>query len=139
MRSFRKGIELFFIYLLVIVGIFVLQFRTDSNIIEKIKGLQITLIKADNDNSVTLQNKFSLSYNGLNFHSDDQQCARIRYKESRSFINTKLVNYSKTDSSLTLYFSDDINITFEVIGDSEEAPLSVHVSLPEDAEAFYLP
>lgn len=139
MRSFRKGIELFFIYLLVIVGIFVLQFRTDSNIIEKIKGLQVTLIKSDNDNSVTLQNKFSLSYNGLNFHSDDQQSARVRYKESRSFINTKLTDYSKTDSSLTLKFSDDISITFDVTGDSEDAPLSVHVNLPEDAEAFYLP
>ncbi len=139
-RSVRKGLELFFIDIIIIVGIFILQFRTDSNIIEKIGNLQVTLIKSETaDNSQKLQNKFQLSYNGLHFHSDDQLSARVRYKDSKSFIDLKLLDYEKEDNGFTFIFSEDVKVSFVLNDLSEESPLTVNTSLPPDAEALYFP
>ena len=42
-HAFRKALVVFCVDLAIIIGIFVLQFRTDSTIIEKIGNLQVTL------------------------------------------------------------------------------------------------
>ena len=47
-QNFRKALGLLIVDTLIIIGIFVLQFRTDSSIIEKIGNLQISLEKAEN-------------------------------------------------------------------------------------------
>ena len=40
-RIIRKAISLLIVDVIIIIGIFVLQFRTDSSIIEKIENLQL--------------------------------------------------------------------------------------------------
>ena len=72
-RILKKALGLLIVDIVIIIGIFVLQFRTDSNIIKKIGNLQITLAGAESqDGSSVLKNKLRVSYNGINFFCDDQ-------------------------------------------------------------------
>ena len=48
-RVFRKALGMILVDIVIIIGIFVLQFRTDSNIIEKIGNLQVTLTKSESE------------------------------------------------------------------------------------------
>lgn len=94
MRSFRRGIAITGAYLAIIIGIFVLQFRTDSTIIEKIGSLQVTLEKQDSESSnPDLQNKLIASYNGLNFFTDDQNSAKVVLKGKTKPVDIILKNY----------------------------------------------
>ena len=90
-RVFRKALGMIIVDIAIIIGIFVLQFRTDSNIIEKIGNLQVTFTKSeanyekksssDSQKTVdntekekpdfTLKNKMLVSYNGANFYFDE--------------------------------------------------------------------
>lgn len=47
-KNIRKGLGLLIVDIAIIIGIFLLQFRTDSRILEKLGLLQITLEKAEN-------------------------------------------------------------------------------------------
>lgn len=141
MRSFRKGLELLVVYIVLIIGIFVIQFRTDLNIIEKIGNLQITLTKLENSEDPSLlQNKIQVNYNGLNFHSDNQNSAKILMKDSMNVKDVELVSYSKpSDTKIVFNFTDNVVLNFEVTSDAEEASLSVAVELPDEISAFYIP
>ncbi len=142
MRSFRKALELLVVYIVLIIGIFILQFRTDSNIIEKIGNLQVTLARLENsDNPKLLQNKLQISYNGLNFHSDDQTSAKYVQKGSTSAKNLKLVSYEANpeENKIRFLFSNDVALRFEIAGTEPEAPLSIFAELPSDIDSVYLP
>lgn len=141
MRSFRKGLELLVIYIIFIIGIFIIQFRTDLNIIEKIGNLQITLTKIENsEDDSLLQNKLQIGYNGLNFHADDQNPARIYNKKENISKNIKLVSYEKpSDSKILFNFSDDVKISFETVGEDLEETLTIIALLPENVDACYIP
>ena len=96
-KRLKKALGLLVVDTLIIIGIFILQFRTDSNIIEKIGNLQITLAQAesaldgqnqsvdlqaevseDNNGKTLLQNVLMLSYNGINISIDDKHPAFIQ-------------------------------------------------------------
>ena len=67
-RRIKKALGLIIVDIAIIIGIFILQFRTDFNIIEKLGNLQITLARAEDseDNQLdgekqSLQNILMLS------------------------------------------------------------------------------
>ena len=63
MRVIRKAIGLLIVDIVIIIGIFILQFRTDSSILKKIGNLQIAMARSeDEDSPDTLQNKLEVSY-----------------------------------------------------------------------------
>ncbi len=140
MRSFRKGLLFLFVDVAIIIGIFVLQFRTDSSILEKFGKLQLSLELSNAEENITvLSNKLQVLYNGLNFHSDDQNCAALTFKDS-SRKEIKLTNWQKTsDLSFCLNFTEGVLLNFILSGDDAAASLSVTANLPDDAEALYLP
>ena len=71
-RILKKALGLLIVDIVIIIGIFVLQFRTDSNIIMKIGNLQLTLESQEEiDGVIIYKNKVRLSYNGINFFCDD--------------------------------------------------------------------
>mgnify|MGYP006388355711 CR=1 FL=1 len=66
-KRLKKALGLLVVDTLIIIGIFILQFRTDSNIIEKIGNLQITLAQAESaldgqNQSVDLQPEVSANF-----------------------------------------------------------------------------
>ena len=58
--SFRKSFALLVVYAVVIIGIFIIQFKNDSIISEKLGSLHITLFESVAEgNSVSLKNKMN--------------------------------------------------------------------------------
>lgn len=141
MHSFRKGLIIFLADIFIIIGIFVLQFRTDSTIIEKIGGLQVTLEKQENpENDVFLKNNMVVTYNGLNFFSDDQNSIKMLPAGKSKPQNLTLKNWAKRDDKgISLYFSDDVTLMFDLGDDEENAPLTVGISMPAEVETVFVP
>ena len=108
-RIIRKALCLLLVDIVIIIGIFVLQFRTDSSIIQKIGNLQFSFSQSENkDNELFLLNKVRISYNGINFYFDDQTPAIVRDKNSE-IIPVSFTGYEKKDDlSYILNFSKSV-------------------------------
>ncbi len=67
----RKLLGFSFLYLLILFGIFALQFRSDSVLSKSFGALRLILTETkDVDNNPVLKNAFQVSFNGLTFYSD---------------------------------------------------------------------
>ncbi|MCQ2593305.1 MAG: hypothetical protein MJ188_11040 [Treponema sp.] len=155
MRIIRKALGLFVVDIAIIIGIFVLQFRTDSNIIEKIGNLQVTFTKTDEQISKNKSsdgndyNEFSLfkneiqaSYNGINFNIDKTHPAKFTLQSDTIDSpdrTAQFINYHKHENELSLEFNDDIVISFIFSDTSENGGLLVFADLPNSIKEFYLP
>lgn len=138
-RIFRKALGLLIADIVIIIGIFVLQFRTDSSIIEKLGSLQITLEKLENQ-SDSLKNKFIASYNGITLFCDDQHPVQIAKSDSKTKKDVKLINWTRiSDTSCRLSFTDGVNIVIGVTSASPTATLTTTASLPSGVSDIYIP
>ena len=140
MHIIRKALGLLIVDIVLIIGIFVLQFRTDSTILEKIGNLQITLALTEAENNVSeLKNKLQVTFNGVNFYCDDQSPAQIMRKGSGKKTNVVLKSWDKDDHSFKLEFSEGVTVVFSVSSEAPDASLSTAVKLPSTVSSFYLP
>lgn len=140
MRRLRKALGLFIVDIVIIIGIFVLQFRTDSNIIEKLGNLQVTLTKSDSENDeFILKNYLKASYNGFNLYFDDQTPAKVLLKGEEEKKNIHLLSYNKDDSTFRFEFTEGVAFNISLSDDSSEAPLTVRAEVPQTVQNFYLP
>ncbi|MBP5520199.1 MAG: hypothetical protein J6X84_06445 [Treponema sp.] len=138
-RILKKALGLLVVDIIIIIGIFVLQFRTDSSIIKKIGNLQITLETQENQNGeVSYKNKVRVSYNGINFYCDDQSPATLT-KNNRE-VGIRFVGVEQKNSlSYTLKFQNNVKVTFELASAEPAAALSIITDLPAEATGFSLP
>ncbi len=138
-RILKKALGLLIVDIVIIIGIFVLQFRTDSNIIKKIGNLQITLAGAEGqDGSSIYKNKLRVSYNGVNFFCDDQNPAII--KKDGKQVPLTLVDCEQPDElSFIVKFTENVKVTFELASLDTEASLAVLADFPSDISSFLLP
>ena len=139
-RIIRKAISLLIVDVIIIIGIFVLQFRTDSSIIEKIGNLQFTFSQTeDAEKGMIPQNKFRLTYNGINFYFDNQNpVTAVKSDETKSPLT--LVSWQKNDDlSYTLNFTDDVKVTFKLDSIEENASLFVDSEIPAQIKSIFLP
>ncbi|MDD5776602.1 MAG: hypothetical protein PUD33_03120 [Treponema sp.] len=139
-RIIRKAISLLIVDVIIIIGIFVLQFRTDSSIIEKIGNLQLTFSQTeDAEKGMIPQNKFRLTYNGINFYFDNQNpVTAVKSDETKSPLT--LVSWQKNDDlSYTLNFTDDVKVTFKLDSIEENASLFVDSEIPAQINSIFLP
>lgn len=140
MRIIRKALGLLIVDIVIIIGIFVLQFRTDSSIIEKIGNLSFTFAQSEDQNqNVLLKNKLNISYNGLNFYCDDQHPAM--YMDGSSAAKpVQFVGYEKVDDlSYRLSFENNIGIIFELATAEPTASLAIIGELPSGVSNFAIP
>ena len=161
-RVIRKGLGIFIVDIAIIIGIFVLQFRTDSNIIEKIGNLQVTFTKSEanyekksasdsqktsqsTENSeneepeFTLKNKMLVSYNGANFYFDEQTPPYILFSGQEEKTVAELKSWEKSEKELKVSFTQNINLYFTLNELKEDSPLIVYAELPRSVQNFYLP
>ena len=145
-RVIRKSLGMLLAYFVIIIGIFVLQFRTDSSIMEKIRNLHITLEKSDETNSpFALKNKMQLTYNGLNLYFDDQKPAYAIKTRTNQSENLKLVDWKKGEDSFDLFFTNDVVLHLSLSDEDEtsaadsDSTFFASVSLPEQYSALFLP
>ena len=143
-RRIKKALGLLLVDIVLIIGIFVLQFRTDSNIIEKIGNLQITLEKEDNQTNVTvdnplLQNYLYLAYNGMNISIDQQHPAMIVRSGNETKEPVVLESYKKDNLSMEFVFTENVKMKVSLLDETQNSPLNIKVFLPSEIESFILP
>lgn len=147
-RVIRKGLGIFIVDIAIIIGIFVLQFRTDSNIIEKIGNLQVTFTKSEANydkksekdaSDFTLKNKMLVSYNGANFYFDEQTPPYILFSGQNEKTVAELQSWEKSEKELKVSFTQNINLYFTQSENTEDSPLIVYADLPRSVQNFYLP
>lgn len=135
----RKAFTLLVVYAVLIIGIFILQFKNDSIISEKLGNLHITLLEsAQDDNSILLKNKFSVKFNGLNFSGTEDNPVRAMIKGADRPIVLK--TWKKVSPlSCELSFSNDIALRFSVSDDTAKAYLSIEGTLPPEVSRVFVP
>ena len=106
-NSFRKSLALLAVYAVVIIGIFIVQFKNDSIISEKLGSLHITLFESvAEDNSVSLKNKMNVMFNGITFSASDENPATVMIGNKKQPIS--LVSWKKLSPlSCVFYFTNN--------------------------------
>ena len=140
MRVIRKAIGLLIVDIVIIIGIFILQFRTDSSILKKIGNLQVTMTKADSaEEQFALKNKLEISYNGLSIHSDDQNSIKIIQKGESVAKSIRLIDYEEANLQYTFHFTDDVSLVVMLAQNEQEAPLTIYADVPKTISDVYVP
>lgn len=125
----RKSLGLTVLYAVIIVGIFVIQFRSDSIIRKTIHSMRVTLVEAENTSgNAGLKNQFQIAYNGIQFTGDDTNS--VEYSINDVTKKAVLKSFDEGEYSLTLNFSNNIKIHFSIADDSDNAPLMITGEFP---------
>lgn len=139
-RVIRKALGMLFAYFVIIIGIFVLQFRTDSSILKKIRNLHITMEKSEEENPLyPLKNKLQISYNGLILFIDDQNPAWYTKRGINHKEEIRLIDWTSDEKSCTFQFTDDIKLTVGLSSDDDSASFYAESDMPEEIAMLYLP
>lgn len=138
MRSLRKLIGLAILYAIIIVGIFLIQFRSDLLIRKNFHGIKVTLSQTENnDYSSSLKNYFQISYDGITFSADDD--APVTFSEDGTERPVKLISYEEQESSFTLEFEDEVKLIFALENEGQEnSALTISAKMPESARSVTL-
>ena len=135
-KSIRKVFGLVALYAVFIVGIFVMQFKSDSIIRKNIRAMRVTLSETESESGQTsLKNSFQLSFNGLLFSADENN--PITYtREDSTEVPVRLLSLDEGESlSYALNFSDGVRLTFSLSEDSDAASLWIAAEMPPNASA----
>lgn len=135
----RKAFTLLVVYAVLIIGIFILQFKNDSIISEKLGNLHITLLESvQDDNSILLKNKFSVKFNGLNFTGTDDEPVRAMINGADKPLSLRTWKIL-SPLSCELSFSNDVSVRFSVSDETSRAYLSVEGVLPQNVSQVFIP
>ena len=124
----RKFFGLTILYAVIIIGIFILQFKTESVISQNIGSLRISLAQVEQeDNKTELRNQLQVNFNGVGFTATDSTPAIVSNSNiSGSEKNLVLKSWSKpTDLSAEFLFTDGSSITFTVSDKTSKASLTI--------------
>ena len=142
-HPFRKSFGLIVLYSIIIIGIFVLQFRNESVVSKNIGLLSISFAQSQNEaGEISLKNTLQVSFKGISFIADEVTPAQLYLTEgdgSQIKKNLTLVSYEqKTPLSYTFNFSNNTSLTFAVSGTDSSAAFSITASLPPESSGLYL-
>lgn len=135
-NSIRKIFGYIVLYAVFIVGIFVVQFRSDSLIRKNIRAMRVTLSETENESGhSSLKNNFQLSFNGLLFSGDDKN--PVTYTKSDfTEVPVRLLSLDEGDSlSYALNFSGGVRLVFSLSEDSDSASLWIAAEMPPEANS----
>lgn len=135
----KKSFSLLIIYAVLIIGIFILQFKNDSIISEKLGSLHVTLYESASDNNnISLKNRFAVKFNGLNFTgTEDSPVHAVINGREREIALTSWKKLSAL--SCELDFTNNIAIRFAVSDDTSKAHFSMESVLPSNVSRVLIP
>ena len=109
----RKFLGLTVLYSVIILGIFLLQFRSETALSQSFAGLRLQLVETQSDSQQRLlKNTFQATYKGLNIFADDQSPVTIT-KADDTVQPVSLYSWKEIDASnFTLYFDQAITLHF---------------------------
>ena len=120
----RKLLGLTVLYAVLIVGIFIVQFKSESVISKNIGALRFTLAQTENENKETsLRNQMQASFRGISFLCSDSDPVTVDGNP------VQLVSVEQSgDLSSIVTFSDSSTLTFTLSDKSNESSLSVNAN-----------
>lgn len=132
----RKFAGLTVLYIVLILGIFLLQFRSETVISESFGNMRLQLTETQTQNTDRqLKNRFQISFRGLVLSGDDTHPVYLTTTTAEEPLPVALTGWRKNgDLSFTLYFENNVSLLFSVSDTTQEALLSIIASLPESAE-----
>lgn len=131
----RKFLGLLALYTFIIVGIFVLQFKTESIISRTLGSLSLTLAQTQTeDDQIKLKNQFEVEYKNIKFSASEKNpvMAKTKNGEIQALV---LDNYEETANGFTILFQNNAKISFAVNGDK----LSVFPSYNDTYKSYTIP
>lgn len=143
----KKSISLVILYSVIIVGIFVLQFRNESVISKNFGSLRISLAQTqDKAGNTSLKNSIQVSFKGISFTADEVFPAILtkkiideNNKEQTVTEHLVLESYDQpTPLSVIFNFNGGSSITFTASDETPNANLSVFSTMPKDATSITL-
>ena len=145
-HPFRKVLGLTVLYSIIIIGIFVLQFRNQSEIFKNIGSLRMSAAeKTDSDGNVSLQNTLTVSFKGISFSADETHPLIMEFsgKNPPAPENLVFLSWEQSDSlSFRFNFSQNVSLVFSVSDETPSASLTVTAILPQKCRSvslFYKP
>lgn len=134
-HPFRKAVCLTLLYSLIIIGIFVLQFRNESVILRNAGLLRMTVAETQNDDgSVSLKNSLEVSFKGVSFSADENHPALLSVQGNSEAQPLVLSSWEQPSAqSFKFNFAGGISVVFAVSDTTPDANLSINASLPDNA------
>ena len=136
-HPFRKSFGLVVLYSIIIIGIFVLQFRNESVVSKTIGLLSVSFAQSQSESGkVSLKNSLQVTFKGISFTADDVTPAQVMLAAEDGTDTDNLVLVSaeqRTPLSYTFGFTHDVFVTFAVSDEDAGAALSITAELPENA------
>ncbi len=136
----KKIFGLTILYSIIIIGIFVLQFKNESVISRNIGLLRISVAQSqDSQGKTQLKNTLQVSFKGISFTADDVTPAVLNLAENQEQKNLTLTGWNQSSPlAFTFQFDNDTELTFSVTDTSQKAGLFVSAKLPENALSLSL-
>ncbi|MBR4004445.1 MAG: hypothetical protein IKI90_01210 [Treponema sp.] len=137
----RKFVGLTVLYAALIVGIFVLQFKTESVINRVFGDLRISLAQTQGDqNLMKLKNQFQVSYRGLNLVAGEGSPVKgFNSASPDAVMDLVLDNFTETKNSLQLNFAGGSSITFTVSDEAPGGALHIYASAGSGLDTISVP
>ncbi len=135
---FRKFFGLTVLYIIIIFGIFAIQFRKEMSIFQNFQSLNLRLSANESevaDEPTTLSNNFRVSGNGLVILASDSNPI-ILQEENGNEVPLVLENWQEdSENSFTLLFSEDVSLSFH----ADEAGFALTTQIPNDSDTLVIP
>lgn len=136
-RPIRKAIALIFVYSVFIIGIFFLQFRSDSVISKNLGAMRVSIDRSVNPSGeATLKNRFTVTFKGISILADETM--PVVLKTNNKETSLVLESFEENENGITLRFDNDVALSFSTSSDNEESSedktgLAVVANIPENS------
>lgn len=139
-HPFRKAFGLTFLYGFIIIGIFILQFRSESVILKNAGLLRISVSQTqDADGNMSLKNTVGVSFKGISFTADDVHPAVLLNSKTQNQTPLTLLSWEQpSPQSFKFNFTENTALTFTVSDTSPRASLSIAAQLPDSDSSLSL-
>ena len=135
----KKIFGLTILYSIIIIGIFVLQFKNESVISRNIGLLRISVAQTQNtDGTTSLKNTMQVSFKGISFTADDVTPATLLFPAQEPLPLTLTAWEQSSDYAFKFFFTNDVALSFAVSDTDADAVLTISAQLPPQAEQLSL-
>lgn len=140
-HSLRKFLGLTVLYIIIIVGIFVVQFKTESVISKSFGDLSYSVSQTQTENNeAILKNRFSVSFKGLSFNVDEKNPV-VAADKNGNRRELKLSGYSD-NSANSVRFTFEGGTSIEFRGETREdgfVDFSISTKISAEYRSIYIP
>ncbi len=129
----EKVFGILLVYCIVIITIFIIQFKANSTILKNVGGMKITLTQMeDESHTITLKNQMQLSFGALIFEFDEK--TPVLADETPLVLK----EYEQGENEAIFLFEDGTQVGFTV-GENDENDLTIFAIPVDENQTIVLP